>query len=50
MIFTLPASRLAYYSTAKKGFAVEPGKFELMIGSASDDIRLRAHLTVTGKP
>ena len=47
--FTLSASQLAYYSTAKKGFAVEPGRFELMIGSASDDIRLRTSLTVAGK-
>jgi beta-glucosidase len=46
---TLPASQLAYYSMARKGFMVEPGAFDLMIGSASDDIRLRAQLTVTGK-
>jgi beta-glucosidase len=46
--FTLPASQLAYYSEAKKGFTVEPGMFDLMIGSASDDIRLRAHVSVTG--
>jgi len=44
--FTLPASQLAYYSLIKKGFTVEPGLFDLMIGSASDDIRLRAHLRV----
>jgi beta-glucosidase len=46
--FTLPAAQLGYYQTAKKGFAVEPGDFDLGIGSASNDIRLRAHLTVTG--
>ena len=44
--FSLPASQLAYYSLIKKGFTVEPGLFDLMIGSASDDIRLRAHLRV----
>jgi len=44
--FTLPASQLAYYSMVKKSFTVEPGVFDLMIGSASDDIRLRAHLRV----
>jgi len=44
--FTLPASQLSYYSLIKKGFTVEPGLFDLMIGSASDDIRLRAHLRV----
>ncbi|HEU0096560.1 MAG TPA: fibronectin type III-like domain-contianing protein, partial [Rhizomicrobium sp.] len=47
--FTLTASQLAYYSTVRKGSFVEPGAFDLMIGSASDDIRLRARLSVTGK-
>jgi beta-glucosidase len=46
--FTLPASQLAYYSLARKSFIVEPGAFDLMIGSASDDIRLRTTLTVRG--
>jgi beta-glucosidase len=46
--FTLPASGLAYYDMAQKGFRVEPGVFDLMIGSASDDIRLRENLLVTG--
>jgi beta-glucosidase len=47
--FTLPASQLAYYSVVKKGFAVEPGTFDLRIGSSSDDIRLRTRLAVTEK-
>jgi beta-glucosidase len=46
--FTLPASKLAYYQVAKKGFAVEPGKFDILVGSASDDIRLKTQVTVTG--
>ena len=46
--FTLPAAQLAYYSLARKAFTVEPGVFDLMIGSASDDIRLRTRLTVIG--
>jgi beta-glucosidase len=45
--FTLSATQLAYYNVARKGFVVEPGNFDIMIGSASDDIRLRAHLQVT---
>ena len=46
--FTLPASKLAWYHTASKSFAVEPGEFNLMIGSSSEDVRLRANLEVTG--
>jgi beta-glucosidase len=46
--FTLPASQLAYYSMVRKSFTVEPGDFDLMIGSASDDIRLRARVAVAG--
>lgn len=46
--FTLPASELAWYHTASKSFAVEPGEFKLMIGSSSEDVRLRANLEVRG--
>ena len=44
--FTLPVSQLSYYDTRKAKFAVEPGSFELLVGSSSEDIRLRAHLQV----
>ncbi len=44
--FVLPASQLAYYDVGSKDFVVEPGMFQLMIGSSSDDIRLRAQLEV----
>ncbi len=45
--FKLPASQLAFYDVHSKSFVVEPGTFRLMVGSSSEDIRLRAHLTVT---
>jgi beta-glucosidase len=48
VVFTLPASQLAWYNVKEKRFAVEPGAFELMIGSSSEDIRLRAQLEVKG--
>jgi len=44
--FTLPASELAFYDVTTKKFLVEPGAFDIMIGSSSDDIRLQAKLTV----
>jgi beta-glucosidase len=45
--FELPAEKLAYYNVAQKGWAVEPGTVEVMIGSSSDDIRARERFEVT---
>ena len=44
--FALPISHLAFYDVQAKGFRVEPGVFDIWIGTASDDIRLRGHLNV----
>ena len=43
----LPASQLSYYDVNTHRFIVAPGTFNVMIGSSSDDIRLRAPLEVT---
>lgn len=45
--FTLPASQLAIYDVNRHTFTVEPGSFDIFIGAASDDIRLRSELQVT---
>ena len=45
--FTLPASQLAWYQGGTIGSAVEPGVFDIGVGASSDNIRLRAPLTVT---
>ena len=44
----VPAERLRYWDTEKKQYMVEPGKYEFLIGAASDDIRLKLPMTVTG--
>jgi beta-glucosidase len=44
----VPAERLRYWDTEKKQYVVEPGKYEFLIGAASDDIRLKLPMTVTG--
>jgi beta-glucosidase len=44
--FTLPASDLAFYDEKARKFVVEPGAFDVMIGSSSEDIRLRGRLDV----
>jgi len=43
----LPWSQLSYYDVATHKFIVAPGMFNVMIGSSSDDIRLRAALEIT---
>jgi len=42
----IPASRLSYWDAAKKQYVVEPGDYEILIGAASDDIRLKLPLTI----
>jgi len=44
--FTLPVEELAFYDTATASFVVEPGTFEIMVGSSSEDIRLMDTLVV----
>jgi beta-glucosidase len=42
----IPAERFRCWDTIKKQYAVEPGDYELLVGAASDDIRLRVPLKV----
>jgi beta-glucosidase len=42
----LSASQLSYYDVGTHKFIVAPGAFNVMIGSSSDDVRLRANLEV----
>jgi beta-glucosidase len=44
----MPAEKLAFYDEKTHGFLVEPGAFDVMVGAASDDIRLRETVMVTG--
>jgi beta-glucosidase len=46
--FTIDRETLAFYNR-KLEWGAEPGKFELMVGSASDDIRLRQTIELTGR-
>jgi beta-glucosidase len=45
----IPAERFRYWDTGKKSYVVEHGDYELLIGAASDDIRLKAPMKVSGQ-
>jgi beta-glucosidase len=44
----IPAERFRYWDTPGKQYVVEPGKYQLLIGGASDDIRLKAPFQIVG--
>ena len=44
--FHVPLTQLAFYDIRKHDFTVEPGIFDILVGSSSDDIRLRGTLTI----
>jgi beta-glucosidase len=46
--FTLPVSKLACYDEAGHAFVVEPGQYEMQVGSSSADIRTRGRIRVAG--
>lgn len=39
--FILPAEKLSFYDEKTHKFIVEPGSFDIMVGSSSEDIRLK---------
>ncbi|HWC58613.1 MAG TPA: glycoside hydrolase family 3 C-terminal domain-containing protein [Verrucomicrobiae bacterium] len=42
----IPASQFRYWDTTQKKYVVEPGDYELLIGAASDDIRLHVPFSI----
>jgi beta-glucosidase len=46
LTFTVPAEKLAFYDEKQHRFVVEPGKYEIQVGSSSTDIRARAAVQV----
>jgi beta-glucosidase len=45
--FRLDLAQLAFYDAGME-LAIEPGKIEVMVGAASDDIRQRGSFEITG--
>lgn len=46
----IPIQLFRYWTTSQKKYMVKQGKYELLIGAASNDIRLRIPLRVNTKP
>jgi beta-glucosidase len=46
----IPAEQFRSWDPAKKQYSVEPGDYELLVGAASDDIRLRLPLKIAAAP
>lgn len=44
--FTLPAEKLAFWDVATHGFVVEPGAYDVLVGSSSADIRASGRFAV----
>ena len=44
--FTLPAEKLAFWDVKTHGWLVEPGAFEVLVGSSSEDIRVHGQCEV----
>jgi beta-glucosidase len=45
--FSLPVEQLSLWDTNKRAFVVNPGAFDVMVGSSSDDIRDKGSFKVT---
>ena len=45
----IPAERLRYWDMEKKQYVVESGKYEFLVGAASDDIRLKLPMAIAAQ-
>lgn len=44
----IPSERFRYWDTTTKQYVIAPGKYQLLIGGASDDIRLKSAFQIVG--
>jgi len=49
VMMEIPVERFRYWDTARKQYVVEPGRYELLVGAASDDILFRLPLKVVAQ-
>ena len=48
-LIPLAVRDLAFYGAQRRAFVVEPGEFEIRVGSSSEDIRLAGNLQIAGE-
>ncbi len=46
LTFKIPAAEFSFYDTATNDFKVDPGQWEIQVGSSSKDIRLKNNFTI----
>jgi beta-glucosidase len=46
LTFNIPASEFSFYNTKTNDFKIEPGRWEIQIGSSCQDIRLKKTITI----
>jgi beta-glucosidase len=49
LTFKIPASEFSFYNTKTNDFKVEPGQWEIQVGSSSKDIRLKKNIIIEEK-
>jgi len=47
--FTLAGEKLSFWDVKTHGFVVEPGAFDVLVGSSSEDIRVHTRIEVNLK-
>ncbi|MFF3502923.1 glycoside hydrolase family 3 C-terminal domain-containing protein [Streptomyces sp. NPDC003247] len=47
--FDVPLSAFAFFDVARGGPRLEPGPYDLLVGASSEDVRLRATVTLDGE-
>ncbi|MFF9031944.1 glycoside hydrolase family 3 C-terminal domain-containing protein [Streptomyces iakyrus] len=50
LAFEIPLSAFGFFDVAQDRWRVEPGAYELLAGASSEDVRLRATVTLGGEP
>ncbi|MFF3848464.1 glycoside hydrolase family 3 C-terminal domain-containing protein [Streptomyces sp. NPDC002328] len=48
--FEVPLSAFAFWDVARDRWRLEPGPYDLLVGSSSEDVRLRTTVTLDGEP
>ncbi|MFM9609431.1 glycoside hydrolase family 3 C-terminal domain-containing protein [Streptomyces niveiscabiei] len=48
--FEVPLSAFEFWDVARDSWRLDPGEYDILVGTSSEDIRLRTPLTLTGEP